>query len=306
MEMTRPDRLTLVAFIIIVILGGSNAVAVRFSNMELPPFFGAALRFTAASLILFIVVFLLRLPLPKGRALGGTALAGLLAFGINYALFYWSLLYIQAGLLQVLLALAPLLTCFFAWAHGLERFRWQTLIGGLVAMAGIAVIFWNQLSANAPIIPMLAVVFAAACVAESTILFKIVPKSHPITTNAVGMAAGAILLFLAAAIWGETALLPKMLSTWIAVGYLIVFGSIGVFVLMLFVLGRWTASATSYSLVLLPIVTIPVGAWLIGEAVTIGFLIGGAIVLVGVYIGALAPPDFLSRLSGRRLRQFPD
>ena len=81
--MTRPDRLTLVAFIILVILGGSNAVAVRFSNMELPPFFGAALRFTAASLILFTVVFLMRLPLPKGRALEGTALAGLLAFCIN-------------------------------------------------------------------------------------------------------------------------------------------------------------------------------------------------------------------------------
>jgi drug/metabolite transporter (DMT)-like permease len=51
---------------------------------------------------------------------------------------------------------------------------------------------------------------------------------------------------------------------------------------------------------LTPIVTISVGAWLIGEAVTIGFLIGGAIVLVGVYIGAVAPPDFFSRLSDRR------
>jgi drug/metabolite transporter (DMT)-like permease len=51
---------------------------------------------------------------------------------------------------------------------------------------------------------------------------------------------------------------------------------------------------------LTPIVTISVGAWLIGEAVTIGFLIGGAIVLVGVYIGAVALPDFFSRLSDRR------
>jgi drug/metabolite transporter (DMT)-like permease len=299
METMRPDRLTLAAFIISVIFGGSNAVAVRFSNMELPPFFGAAMRFTAASLILFIVVFTMRLPLPKGRALAGTALAGMLAFGISYAFLYWSLVYVQAGLLQVLLALAPLLTFFFAWAHGLERFRWQTLIGGLVAVAGIAVIFWNQLSANAPILPIMAIVISAACFAESTILFKIVPKSHPITTNAVGMAVGAVVLFLASTFWGETALLPKMPSTWIAVGYLIVFGSIGVFVLTLFVLHRWTASATSYSLVLLPIVTLPVGAWLLGEAVTIGFLIGGGIVLLGVYIGAVAPPDFFSRLSGR-------
>lgn len=259
----RPDQLTLASFIISVLLGGSNAVAVGFSNMELPPFFGAALRFTAASLILFTIVLVMRLPLPKGRALAGTALAGSLAFGISYALVYWSLQYIQAGLFQVLLALARLLTFFFAWAHGLENFRWQTLIGGLVAVAGIAVIFWNQLNANMPIVPMLAVVVAAACVAESTILFKIVPKSHPVTTNAVAMAVGAVILFLASTIWGETALMPKMPSTWIAVGYLILFGSIGVFVLTLFVLGRWTASATSYALVLLPIVTVLLGAWLV-------------------------------------------
>jgi hypothetical protein len=36
----RPERLTLIAFIISTILGGNNAIAVRFSNMELPPFFG--------------------------------------------------------------------------------------------------------------------------------------------------------------------------------------------------------------------------------------------------------------------------
>jgi hypothetical protein len=44
----RVDRVTLVAFFAVVILGGSNAVAVRFSNFELPPFWGATLRFASA------------------------------------------------------------------------------------------------------------------------------------------------------------------------------------------------------------------------------------------------------------------
>lgn len=306
METIRPDRLTLAAFVLAVIFGGSNAVAVRFSNMELPPFFGAAVRFAAASLILFAGVLIMRLPLPKGRGLAGTALAGVFAFGLNYALFYWSLLYIQAGLLQVLLALAPLLTFFFAWAHGLESFRWQTLVGGLLALAGIAVIFWDQLSGDVPVLPMLAVVVAAASMAESTILFKIIPKSHPITTNAVAMGIGAALLFLGSFVWRESPSMPQMASTWIAVGYLILFGSVGVFVLMLFVLRRWTASATSYGLVVMPIVTVLLGAWLVDEAVTIGFLIGGLIVLAGVYIGAVAPPDLLARLGTRQKEQAAD
>ena len=67
MQEKRPERLTIIAFILATILGGNNAIAVRFSNVELPPSFGAGIRFAAASLILFLIVFAMRLPLPKGR-----------------------------------------------------------------------------------------------------------------------------------------------------------------------------------------------------------------------------------------------
>ena len=39
----RPDRLTLIAFALFVLIGGANGVAVCFSNFELPPFWGAAM-----------------------------------------------------------------------------------------------------------------------------------------------------------------------------------------------------------------------------------------------------------------------
>src|SRR5687768_8391217 len=64
-----PDRLTMAASALLILIGGSNAVAVRFSNAELPPFWGAALRFGAASLLLFMAVLIIRLPLPRGGAL---------------------------------------------------------------------------------------------------------------------------------------------------------------------------------------------------------------------------------------------
>ena len=52
------DRSTLIAFALLVIVGGSNAVAVRFSNVELPPFWGAATRFGTVALIFWIIVLL--------------------------------------------------------------------------------------------------------------------------------------------------------------------------------------------------------------------------------------------------------
>jgi len=88
----------LVAFAFVVIVGGSNFVAVRFSNRELPPFFGAGLRFGFASLLLFAIVALARVPLPRGRALTGAVIFGALNFFAAYAVFYWGLQKVPAAL----------------------------------------------------------------------------------------------------------------------------------------------------------------------------------------------------------------
>lgn len=297
----KPERLTLVAFAISTILGGGNAIAVRFSNVELPPFWGAAVRFAAAALILFLLVFYLRLPFPKGRSLIGVLIFGTLQFGISYALIYWSLLEVPAGMFQVVLALVPLLTFFLAIVHRQESFRWRVLLGGLLATMGIAIVFRDQLSANVPFISLLAVILAAACFAEAIVLFKTFPKAHPITTNAFAMGVGAFVLFAVSWIAQETPQVPSLPGTWMAVGYLVLFGSVGAFVLGLYVLSHWTASASSYMLVLMPIVTVLLALWITHEEVTPALLVGGLLVLIGVYVGALMPSDLFKKLTSRTL-----
>jgi len=294
---SRPERLTLIAFIVATIFAGNNAIAVRFSNAELPPFFGAAMRFALSALILLVVVYFQRLPLPAGRALIGVLVFGALQFGFSYAFIYWSLLKVPAGMFQVILALAPLLTFFFAILHRQESFQWRILIGGLLATSGIAVVFRSQLSADVPLPYLLAIICAAACSAEAIVLFKTFPKAHPITTNAIGMGMGAFVLLIGSWISHETPRVPVMPVTWLSVGYLILFGSIGVFVLSLYVLSHWTASATSYQLVFLPIATVLFASWFIGEQLTVSLFIGGVLVLIGVYVGALMPSDFFRKFS---------
>src|SRR5919106_2663581 len=92
------DKYTLAAFVVAVIVLGVNFVAVRFSNQELAPFWGAGLRFTIASLLLFIVVRLRKLPLPQGAALTGATLFGVFSFAISYAFLYWGLTRVSSGL----------------------------------------------------------------------------------------------------------------------------------------------------------------------------------------------------------------
>ena len=304
METKIPDRPVLIAFAMAILFAGNNAIAVRFSNVELPPFFGAAMRFAAAALILFLVVIILRLPLPRGRGISGAVIFGVLGAGLNVALLYWALGHVQPGIAMVVLALVPLLTFLFACAHRQEVFRLKALLGGLLALFGTGVVFWDQLNANVPILPLLAVVGAAVCFAESTVLIKSYPQAHPITTNAIAFATGSGLLFVLSALWNETPTLPTLPATWLALFYLIIFGSVATFVLSLYVVKHWTASASSYQFVLIPFITIPVSAFLVKESISIAFLIGGIFVLAGGYIGGIAKPDQLKRIfAGLSLRQ---
>ena len=82
--------------------------------------------------------------------------------------------------------------------------------------------------------------------------------------------------------------MPVRTETWIALGYLVLSSAV-LFVGFFYVIRRWTASATSYGTVLFPIVALAVGAILAGEGVSGSFIAGTALVIVGVYVGALAP-----------------
>ncbi len=284
------DRLTLIAFVVLVIVGGGNAVGVRFSNIELPPFWGAATRFGAAALIFWVIVLVRRMPIPRGRALFGALLYGALAIGATYGFLYWALLRVQAGLTMVVLASVPLLTLLLARLHGLERLRWRGLAGALISILGILIGVWTDLGAEAPLTSFLALIGGAVCIAEAAVVFKLFPQSHPVTTNALALTIGAALLLVLSILAGDRWMLPVQTSTWTAFAYLVLIGSVLLFYLYLYVLSRWAASATAYAFLLFPVATVLLAAWLAREVITAPFAAGGLLVLGGVWFGTLSSP----------------
>jgi len=286
MKVQKIISLPTLAFATIVVLLGVNFVAVRFSNAELPPFWGAALRFTIASFILFMVVLLKRLPLPQGMGLVGASIYGILVFGGTYAGVYWALIHVPSGIASVTFATMPLITLFIAAPLKLERLTWRSLLGGILVLIGIGIVFQEQLQANVPLNALGVLVFAAVSGALSGIVIKRFPKSHPISTNAVAMTVGAVLLIVISRSVGETWKLPTLPATWEALTWLIM-SAIVAFILTIWLLSKWKASAVSYSTVLMPLVTVIVASLLAGEQVTLQFVIGGGFALGGVYFGAL-------------------
>jgi drug/metabolite transporter (DMT)-like permease len=287
---TRLDRTTVAAFLTFVTLAGGNVVAIRYVSCEaceLEPFWAAGSRFAAAAVILAGIALALHVGLPRGRALVGAITYGVIGFAAPFGLAYWGLQRASAAFGAVVLATIPLLTLLFALAHRQERFRWGGLAGGLLALAGMAVIFNEGLDAGVPLASLVAFLVAAACFAETNIVVKAFPRVHPAALNAIGLATGgAILLGLSFAV-GEAHAVPELARTWIAQIYLVVLGSVAVFTLYVYVIHRWTASAVSYEGVLIPLVAILLSVLLQDERITWTFAGGAVLVLLGVYFGVL-------------------
>jgi drug/metabolite transporter (DMT)-like permease len=284
-----PDGLTLGAFGLAVTFGGGNFLAVRISNLDLDPFWGAGFRFGLAALTFVAVALVLRLQWPRGRQLALNAGYGVLGFAGFYALMYWALVQVTAGVAVIVLAIVPLATVLLTAAQGLEPLRARSAVGALLALAGIG---WITVGPQDLIVPagaLVAMLAAALCAGQSIIVARHLSGNHPVMTNAVAMSVGAALLLLFSTTTGETWALPQRTDATWAIVYLITLGSIGLFVLLLLVVRRWTASVTSYMFVLFPVATLALEAWFLHEPVTARAITGAALVMAGVWFGALSP-----------------
>lgn len=282
--------MVLAAFVVFVVFAGANAIGVRFVLREMGPFWSAAIRFAIAGLLLGGYALADRRSMPRGDRLIGTVLFGVFGFGLAYTFLYQALRDAPAGTTMLMLAIVPLLTILLAVMQGIERLRLLALAGAAVACIGILVVSADQLSLDVPLLALALLLAAATCQAESGIVVKRFPPGDPVVANAIGMLIGAGMLAAVALLTNEAFIIPTRPETWAAMGYLIGPGSIAVFVLVLYVLARWTASATSYAFLLFPLVAITLGAVLLQEPVQPSFLAGGAIVLLGVYVGAVYRP----------------
>jgi drug/metabolite transporter (DMT)-like permease len=215
-------------------------------------------------------------------------LYGAIGVGISFALIYWALVRVQAGVASIFLALVPLPAVFLAAAHGLEALRWRRVAGALVAVGGIALIVSGGLGKGVAVPVLLALMVFPIAMAEGAVIVKLFPQGSAVATNAVSLSVGALMLAGLSFLTGEKWSLPAAANTWVAFGYLVVIGSVLVFYLWLFILARWPASRTAYGFVLMPVVTTAISVWLTGEVVTASFVLGAAVTLAGVWLGAIS------------------
>lgn len=285
------DRLpapALWAFAGLCVISGANIVAVRFSNAELAPLWGATLRFGGAAVLLAAIAFARRSRWPSGPQAMGAVLFGVVGFAASYGFVYWALVDAPAAFAAIVLSLVPLLTLILAIGFRMETFRARSLAGSLVAVGGIALLVSASVHLQVPLGSVLLLLVAASCMAGSNLVAKKFAGGELVPTLALAMGAGAALLYVASRWAGEVRLLPVHSATWWTLAYLIAIGSVAMFAFYLYVVRRASPTVVSYQFVVQPVVTILLAATIAHEPITWRLMVGGLLAGVGVYLGALS------------------
>ena len=283
-------------FALIALFWGGSFLAVRYSIDIYPPFAAAAMRVGSASLIMFVLMMYQQ----RNKVDNHTKLTlmgiGLFWIGLPWALLFWGQQYIAPAMAGIINAMTPLFTVVFATLvvrH--EKSAWNKWLGVLLGFCGVIVIFAPEVLRReiSQIQGMLAVLGMAASYAVGIVWLKTV--AHRVTPAAAFFyqSIGALALLIPLSLFTEWNALIS--ADWLSpkgvmsVLYLGIFGT-ALAQLMFFVivrdLGSVVASAVTY---LPPVVAVILDRMVYGTFISVGAMIGAAMILIGVWLTHARP-----------------
>ncbi|MGW7455373.1 EamA family transporter [Streptomyces sp. NPDC054787] len=273
---------------LVYVVWGSTYLGIRIVVETMPPFLSAGVRFMTAGLLLAAAVAWRHGPaaLRVTRAqLGSAALVGLLLIPGGNGLVALGETWVPSGLAALLVAGVPMWVVVLRASTG-DRPPLRTLGGVLVGLAGLAVLTSPGLSGTVRLSGVLMVV--AASIMWSLGSFsssKLSLPGNPFTGSAYQMLAGGAAAMACGLLRGEhRGLDPAAFSTasWLALGYLILFGSLVGFTAYVWLLQAAPLSLVATYAYVNPVVAVALGALILGEALTWPIVAGGAIVVAAV------------------------
>ena len=287
-----------VALLIVYVFWGGTYLGMRVGDETIPPLVLAAVRYLIAGLIMFPIAW--RQAGSAARASGagryrpsraewvGCAVVGILLLGANGAVCVGETT-VPSGLTALLIATVPL------WLLGMDavlnhaRLGLAPVAGLAIGLAGVGLLSGlgggkAGVSASGVVI----ILCAAAAWALGTIMARRVrTPSSPALTSAMQLLIGGAVLLVLAAVTGEFGsfrLSGVSERSWIALGYLIVVGSIVAFSAYVIAVRMLpTATVATYAYVN-PVIAVLLGTLILNEPVTPGMLAGGVLIVGAVVL----------------------
>jgi len=307
---TRLSAAMIAAFAAIYFFWGTTYLAIALAIQTIPPFITGGVRFVIAGLVMYAW---LRWRNPRPFAdvnLAMAACAGVLLSGVGNGLVTWSQQGIPSGIAALIVTAVPVIVLLLDWAFFSKRPPSRpALIGTAIAFTGVVAIVTHtrSLSGTAQPLYLAALIVSAIGWSFGTLIQKRAAKPETVLSfTCAQMMFGGLFQLLLSVPDGEWAHFDVTAVSWtsvLAVGYLIVFGSIVGLNCYLWLLTRVPASkAATYALVN-PVVALFLGALVLNERITALALIAAALVLIGVGLVLFQDSNWIKNLRRRESPQ---
>ncbi|MDD5273909.1 MAG: EamA family transporter [Methylovulum sp.] len=221
------------ALLAVYLVWGSTYLAIRFVIETLPPFLSAGLRFVVSGVILLIWRSLAGDALPTGRQWRSAAVVGLLLLLGGNGLVSWAEQTVPSGVAALIIGAVPMfLVIADAFRPNGNKPTLRVLFGLLIGFTGIYLLvgpsaFSDGMSLNP--FGVAALLVASLLWAMGSIYSKTadLPKTALMATGAQMLTGGLVLLLVSASCENWEAFRFDQVSetSWLALAYLIVFGS---------------------------------------------------------------------------------
>lgn len=282
------------AFAAIYLIWGSTYLAIKLAIATIPPFLMLSARFMSAGLLLYAFLRLRGVPAATRKEWFAATAVGTLMLVGGVGAVAWAERSIHSGLAALLVAAVPMWMVLVDRLGPARRRPTRRVLAGLaIGFLGVGLIVgpaWEG-AGMAGLAAVAVVMFGTGCWAVGSVYSRYLslPKSA-FMASALQMIAAGVVLFLLAAVFGDfTALDPSAVTrkSALAVGYLVVFGSIVAYAAYVWLLHHATPARVSSYAFVNPLVAMVLGVWLGDESFGPMALAAAALVVTSVALVTL-------------------
>jgi drug/metabolite transporter (DMT)-like permease len=287
----RLNRFTVAfSFLSIYLIWGSTYLAIRYAVETIPPLYTAGLRHLMAGTILLAWCLAKRLR-PTWAQVRASIIIGAFFFLIGHGTLHWAEQKVPSGLASLVIASEPIWVFLLsAIASRQWRLNVTLLAGILLGLGGVGLLMGRSALNSGPGVfaGSVAIVFGALSWSVGIVYSRRSHLSgHPLLLSALSLLAGSVQLLLVGTAVGEYrgfSLASVSLRSWLALGYLIVFGSVVAFTAYNWLLEHYSPTLVATHTYVNPIVAVLFGWLFAGEAVTLNVLLSAALVIGAVML----------------------
>ncbi|MDH4157531.1 MAG: EamA family transporter [candidate division Zixibacteria bacterium] len=285
------DIKIILGFAAVYVIWGSTYLAIRIGIEAIPPFLLIGMRFVTGGLLLYGWARMRGAPSPRLSDWTPALVTGLLMPLGGTGLVAWAEMTVPSGLTALLIAMTPMWIVLADWLRPAgTRPNLPVTVGLLLGFSGVALLINPadlSRSGEVDLFGAVLIVIASISWAAGSVYSRQVSRpSSGILRTSLQMLVGGGGLLLISALTGEAAAVDfgaVALRSWLALGYLTLFGSIA-YAIYVWLLSVSTPAKVSTYAYVNPVIALALGASLAGEKLSNWTIVCSAIVIVAIVI----------------------